>query len=132
MKNSLSAVDGQEQIRHAHVHARRRSRLSKRPSSAYGQLWRVVDGAVADALLQHPEYLTPAGRVACQRSITKRVTGAVFGYAEQSARGRSGARPAAVTAACVAHAHAPASACLGQGLRARWERLVRLLFGRTA
>lgn len=66
---------------------------------AYRQLWRVVAGAIGDALAQHPEYLTEAGRRSAARSITKRVTGAVMGYAIEAsasaARGRSGASPAA-------------------------------------
>lgn len=62
---------------------------------AYRQLWRVVDGAVADALAAHPDYLTKKGEISARASIVKRVTGAVLGYAEQSARGRSGASPAA-------------------------------------
>jgi hypothetical protein len=70
-----------------------------RSTRAYRQLWRVVAGAVNDALGMHPEYLTAAGRRSAARSITKRVTGAVIGYAEQSARGRSGASPAADEAA---------------------------------
>jgi hypothetical protein len=61
---------------------------------AYRQLWRVVDGAVFDALYTHQDYLTPKGRRSARGSIVKRVTGAVMGYAEESARGRSGASPA--------------------------------------
>ena len=57
-------------------------------STAYAQLWRVVEGAVADCFNMHPDYLTPKGakKSTAQRSLTKRVTGAVLGYAEQSAR----------------------------------------------
>lgn len=68
---------------------------TKLQSRAYRQLWRIVDGAVADALKHHEDYLTDKGKRSARRSITKRVTGAVLGYAEQSARGRSGASPAA-------------------------------------
>lgn len=64
-------------------------------SRAYRQLWRIVDSAVRDALAHHPEYLTPKGHINARRSITKRVTGAVLGYAVQAARGRSGSSPAA-------------------------------------
>ena len=67
---------------------------------AYRQLWRVVAGAVGDALAMHPEYLTQAGRRSAARSVTKRVTGAVMSYAvEAAARGRSGGSPAADEAA---------------------------------
>lgn len=62
--------------------------------NAYNQLYRVVDGAVFDALYNHPDYLTDKGRRSARNSIVKRVTGSVLGYAEQSAQGRSGSRPA--------------------------------------
>lgn len=61
-----------------------------RPQS-YKQLWRVIDGAVADCFAQHPEYLHPNRHERRVRSsIVKRVVGAVHGYAEQSAKSRSG------------------------------------------
>ncbi len=57
----------------------------------YHQLWRVVDGAVADAFAMHPDYLTDHGRKRARQSIVKRVVGGVLGYADQvSAQGRSG------------------------------------------
>lgn len=67
-----------------------------RDSRAYRQLRRIVDGAVADALAAHPDYLTKKGLKSARGSITKRVTGAVLGYAGEvwaadAARGRSGA-----------------------------------------
>lgn len=63
-------------------------------ASVYGtparrQLWRIVEGAVADAFKSHPEYLTPAGRRWAQQSVTKRVVGSVQGFAAQTAEGRS-------------------------------------------
>lgn len=58
-------------------------------SRAYRQLWRVVDGAVADAFAQHPDYLSAKGARAARASVVKRVVGAVLGFAEQSAEGRS-------------------------------------------
>ena len=61
---------------------------------AYRQLWRVVDGAVRDALDHHPDYLTPKGRRNARESVTKRVTGQVLSYATQVAEGRSGSSPA--------------------------------------
>ena len=61
----------------------------------YRQLWRIVDGAVRDTFEAHPEYLTPAGKRSARSSIAKRVTGAELGYAVQTAKGRSGASPAA-------------------------------------
>lgn len=66
-------------------HARR----EKCPDETYRQTWRLVAGAVRDTFANHPEYLTPAGRNAAERSITKRVTGTLHGYAAQVARGRS-------------------------------------------
>lgn len=58
----------------------------------YRQLWRIVDGAVADAFKMHPNYLSEDGKrwQTARQSIVKRVTGAILGYAEQSAQGRSG------------------------------------------
>lgn len=49
------------------------------------QIWRVVDGAIRDAFLSHPDYLTKKGsRSACaRRSIAKRVTGALLSYLGQ-------------------------------------------------
>lgn len=75
---------------------KRRYRIkSEKPSHREGfnrQIWRVVDGAIRDAFINHPDYLTPKGtRSACaRRSVAKRVTGAVLSYLEQSKRGRSG------------------------------------------
>ena len=62
---------------------------------AYRQLWRVVDGAVRDALESHPDYLTKKGRASARVSVTKRVTGAIMGYVEQSTQGRSGGEASA-------------------------------------
>lgn len=70
---------------------RRTSSAVAEKSAAYRQLWRVVDGAVFDALYTHQDYLTPKGLRSARTSINKRVVGAVLGFAEQSARGRTGA-----------------------------------------
>lgn len=58
-------------------------------SSAYAELWGVVDGAVVDAFKNHPDYLTPKGQRNARTSVVKRVCGTVLSFAEQSARGRS-------------------------------------------
>lgn len=52
------------------------------------QMWRVVDGAIMDAFIHHPDYLTMKGsRNQCaRRSIAKRVTGSVLSYLEQRHR----------------------------------------------
>lgn len=55
---------------------------------AYAKMWSIVDGGVADALKNHPDYLTPKGHRNARTSIVKRVTGTVIGFAEQSAKGR--------------------------------------------
>lgn len=61
----------------------------------YRQIWRVVDGAVASALAARPEYVAPGKKTRTVRnSIVKRVTGALHGYAAQSAWVRSGSSPA--------------------------------------
>lgn len=68
----------------------RRNKPVKRPSHEYARMWRVIDGAVRDALQCHPEYLTDAGRRSAALSITKRVTGAVVSCAGHPVRGRLG------------------------------------------
>lgn len=74
----------------------KRLRPVKQPTRAYKQLWRVVDGAVADCISKHPEYLSPKVNVSAVRgSITKRVTGSVLGYAVQTAKSRSSGSEAA-------------------------------------
>jgi len=63
----------------------------KRPSVGYSRLWRVVDGAVRDALTNHPDYLSEKGARfnVCRQSIVKRVTGAVMSFAGETAKGRT-------------------------------------------
>lgn len=58
--------------------------------SAHQQLYTVVDGAVRDTLLQHPEYLTKSGRRYLAHSVTKRLAGNLAGLAAEksAARGR--------------------------------------------
>lgn len=56
----------------------------------YHRLWRIIDGAVADALNSHPDYFSHGRRYAIQQSIVKRVTGSVIGFASEQAKGRSG------------------------------------------
>jgi hypothetical protein len=67
----------------------KRAKWEKRPDDLYAQLWLLVRGGVRDTFATHPEYLTQAGRQAAERSVTKRVTGTLYGYATQVARGRS-------------------------------------------
>lgn len=56
------------------------------------RLWRMVEGAVVDALSSHPDYLTPKGERSAVESITKRVVGQLVGYAgEARKRGPLGA-----------------------------------------
>ncbi len=72
---------------------KRRYRIkSEKPSHQTGfnrQVWRVVDGAIRDAFLNHPDYLTKKGsRAACaRRSLAKRVTGALLSYLAQKELG---------------------------------------------
>lgn len=61
---------------------------------AYRALWRVVDGAVAVAFNQHPDYLTEKGRRSARRSIVKRATGALYGFALEAASPRAKRRSA--------------------------------------
>ncbi len=68
---------------------------TKAATPTYRQIWRVVDGAVDLALSAHPEYVAPGKKIRTVRnSIVKRVVGALYGYAEQSAWTRSGLGPA--------------------------------------
>lgn len=72
-----------------------RLRPEKISTPTYRQIWRVVDGAVASAFAAHPDYVASGKKLSTVRnSITKRVTGAIAGYAEQSAWVRSGSIPA--------------------------------------
>lgn len=90
----------------------KRARMEKRPDEIYRQIWKLTAGAVRDTFASHPEYLTEAGRRAAERSITKRVTGTLYGYAMQVARGRSaGAADAPPDAA----ANGPNSLSTGNG-----------------
>lgn len=43
------------------------------------RVWRIIEGAVADACKMHPEYLTEQGRACMVPSVTKRVLGALVG-----------------------------------------------------
>lgn len=73
----------------------RRYRQQSKSDVVYRQLVRLVDGAVRDALANHPEYLTKLGQRHAQTSIVKRVVGTLWGYgrevsfAAQAAQGRS-------------------------------------------
>jgi len=69
--------------------------LPPKGSRSYRQLWRVVDGAVIDALKHHPDYIRAGKTRSARESIVKRVTGAVLGYAAQAAWGRSDRRRSA-------------------------------------
>lgn len=65
----------------------------KRPSSAamkhedHFRLWRMVEGAVTDALRSHPDYLTERGAKHAVESITKRVVGTLVGHAKETQKG---------------------------------------------
>lgn len=58
-------------------------------STAYAELWGVVDGAVLDAFKNHPDYLTPKGQRNARTSVVKRVCGTVLSFAAQAAQGRA-------------------------------------------
>lgn len=76
---------------------RRRWKRAKAPPErrrepSYMQIMRIVDGAVADAILAHPRYFVSNQAIGdARRSIVKRVTGSLVGYLAQKAkRGASG------------------------------------------
>lgn len=63
--------------------------LPPKGNATYRRTWRIVRGAVTDALLMHPDYVPAERRKAALESITKRVTGAIVSsFPEQSGRGR--------------------------------------------
>lgn len=62
---------------------------ARREDAVYRQIWRIADGAVRDALANHPEYLTTRGKQMARAAIVKRVSGSLYGYATQVAQGRS-------------------------------------------
>lgn len=57
----------------------------------YRQVWRLVDGAVLNAMQFHSDYFSLLGRGRRARNgFVKRVTGAIIGHATEVARNRSG------------------------------------------
>lgn len=106
----------------------KRPRREKTPDEAYRMLWQLVSGAVRDSFANHPEYLTDAGRRAAERSIVKRVTGTLHGYATQVARGRSmqAMNPLPDVAADKAHACVAPHDRTNERYQVRWwARLVQ-------
>lgn len=62
----------------------------QKADSEYQRLWKIVDGAVADAFTHHKNYLHPTVSVRVVRtSINKRVVGAI-GASLREQRGASG------------------------------------------
>lgn len=55
--------------------------------SEYQKLWRIVEGAVVDAIKMHPDYVTDQGRHSMVKSITKRVVGSVIHNAKRTRKG---------------------------------------------
>lgn len=53
----------------------------------YSALWNIIEGAVVDAMKQHPDYVTDNGRHSMVQSITKRVVGAVIHNAKRTRKG---------------------------------------------
>ena len=51
------------------------------------KLFRIIEGAVIDAMKQHPEYFTAAAQKTAVVSITKRVIGAVIANSDKVPRG---------------------------------------------
>jgi hypothetical protein len=57
------------------------------PSPSYRRVWRIVDGAVQQALDAHPEYIAKDANIRAVRiSINKRVAGAVAAALAAGAR----------------------------------------------
>jgi hypothetical protein len=73
---------------------RRKKPPKMAPYSLYSKIWRIVDGAVKDALHKHPDYLTLKGKISARESIDKRAVGAVQAFIrrdEEANRGSSSA-----------------------------------------
>lgn len=70
--------------------AKKRSKVPLAKQTKHGytyvQLWRIADGAVADAFKMHPDYLTTKGHRHARTSIVKRIAGALMGYATEAQR----------------------------------------------
>lgn len=65
-------------------HKQKRSRRPpEKNKPLYKRVWKVVDGAVCDAFIKHPDYLSTKGKDTARLSITKRVCGAVTSFIEQ-------------------------------------------------
>lgn len=56
----------------------RRSRPMKK-GALYRQLWTIVDGAVRDTFLHHPEYIETRWKMNVRISLNKRIVGALNG-----------------------------------------------------
>lgn len=69
----------------------KKAKATKPPKegTTYKKLWKVVDGAVADAFLMHPDYLTVKGTTfrAARNSINKRVVGALLSFMGEPTKG---------------------------------------------
>ena len=51
------------------------------------KLFRIIEGAIVDAMKQHPNYYTDNAMESCVASITKRVMGAVLSNSDKVPRG---------------------------------------------
>lgn len=78
------------------IKRRRVAAPAEKAARAYRQLWRIVEAVVVETFRAHPDYLTDKGRQHqnAVRSTTKRVVGAINGFAVEAAKRRSGRRPA--------------------------------------
>ena len=70
--------------------AGRRKGLRPEDSLAYRQFWRIIDGAVVDAINNHPTYLRDKRLLRYMRvSVTKRAVGSLMSYAAVATQGAS-------------------------------------------
>lgn len=69
---------------------RRRKGVRADDTAVYKQFWRIIDGAVVDAINNHPRYLRDPALLRYLRvSVTKRAVGSLMSYAAVATRGRS-------------------------------------------
>lgn len=73
---------------------RKKRPVKNEAHSLYSKIWRIVDGAVKDALHNHPDYLTLKGRISARESINKRAVGAVHAFIRKGGEANRGLSPA--------------------------------------
>lgn len=95
-----------------------RTSIRKPRGEMHRQLWRLVDGAVRDTFMTHPDYLTVLGSKRAVDALNKRIVGSLCGYATQVAQGRSARSTAGSAAVEEVNAHFRSAASTRRGVYA--------------